>query len=241
MKGQVRAAFVALCAALVAGCVSLAPDYHVPETVTPAAFKEAGMWVKATPEDLLPKDGWWKIYGDSTLDDLENRLERRSPELDTELQRYDEARAYEAEAEAGMFPTLGANWNPTWDRQSNNRPLRGAHEPDIYDSDTLGGTVNYEIDLWGAVRNTVAAGKARTQAAAALLAAARLSLEADLADDYASLRGLDSQLQLLNDTVTAYQRAYNLIVLRHSGGVASGVDLGRAATSFTTPRRSCRM
>jgi outer membrane protein, multidrug efflux system len=232
MKAQERAAFVALLAALVAGCASLAPDYHVPNTVTPAAFKEAGMWVKATPEDSLPNDGWWKVYGDGVLNDLENRLERESPELDAELQRYDEARAYEAEAEAGLFPTIGANWNPTWDRQSNNRPLRGANEPDIYDSDTLGGTVNYEIDLWGAVRNTVAAGKARTQAAAALLAAARLSLETDLADDYASLRGLDSQLKLLNDTVTAYQRAYNLIVLRHLGGVASGLDLGRATTQL---------
>ena len=227
-----RGVFVPLCATFVVGCTSLAPDYQVPQTVAPSAFKEAGIWVKATPEDSLPQSGWWKIYGDTTLDDLENRQERESPELDTELQRYDEARAYEAEAEAGMFPTLGATWNPTWDRQSNNRPLRGAHEPDIDDSDTLGGTVNYEIDLWGAVRNTVAAGKARTQAAAALLAEARLSLETDLANDYASLRGLDSQLQLLDDTVSAYQRAYNLIQLRHSGGVASGVDLGRAETQL---------
>jgi NodT family efflux transporter outer membrane factor (OMF) lipoprotein len=210
----------------------MAPDYHVPETVTPSAFKEAGMWEKATPEDSFPKGAWWSIYRDTTLDDLETRLGHDSPELDTELQRYDEARAYVAEADAGMYPTIGATWNPTWDRQSNNRPLRGANEPDIYYSDTLGGSVNYELDLWGAVRNSVAAGKARAESAAALLAAARLSLETDLANNYASLRGLDSQLLLLNDTVAAYQKAYNLIVLRHSGGVASGVDLGRAATQL---------
>ncbi len=231
MRRNVRGALVALGAGLVAGC-SLAPDYHVPETVTPAAFKEAGLWVKAAPQDSLPKGAWWSIYGDATLDVLETRLERDSPALDTALQRYDESRAYVAEAEAGMYPTIGAGWNPTWDRQSNNRPLRGANEPDIYYSDTLGGNVNYEIDLWGAVRNSVAAGKARAESAAALLAVARLSLETDLANDYADLRGLDSQLQLLNDTVTAYQRAYDLIVLRHTGGVASGVDLGRAATQL---------
>jgi NodT family efflux transporter outer membrane factor (OMF) lipoprotein len=163
---------------------------------------------------------------------LEVRLEHDSPALDTALQRYDEARAYAAEAEAGLFPTIGADWNPTRNRQSDNRPLRSANQPDFYTSDTLDGTVNYEIDLWGAVRNSVAAGNARAESAAALLAAARLSLEADLANNYASLRGLDSQLRLLNDTVAAYQRAYNLIVLRHSGGVASGVDLGRAGTQL---------
>ena len=230
-RGHLRGAFVALCAGLMAGC-SMAPDYHVPETVTPSAFKETGMWVKATPGDSIPKGAWWGIYGDTTLDDLETRLEHDSPALDVALQRYDEARAYVAEAEAGMFPTIGADWNPTRNRQSDNRPLRSASQPDFYTSDTVGGTVNYEIDLWGAVRNSVAAGRARAEAAAALLAAARLSLETDLANDYASLRGLDSQLQLLNDTVAAYQRAYNLIVLRHSGGVASGVDLGRAATQL---------
>ncbi|HEX3667328.1 MAG TPA: efflux transporter outer membrane subunit [Rhizomicrobium sp.] len=230
-RSHATSALVALCAGLLAGC-SMAPDYHVPETVTPSAFKEVGMWVKAAPGDALPKGAWWSIYGDTTLDDLEVRLEHDSPALDTALQRYDEARAYAAEAEAGLFPTIGADWNPTRNRQSDNRPLRSANQPDFYTSDTLDGTVNYEIDLWGAVRNSVAAGNARAESAAALLAAARLSLEADLANNYASLRGLDSQLRLLNDTVAAYQRAYNLIVLRHSGGVASGVDLGRAGTQL---------
>jgi len=229
--GAVRGAFIALSAGFLAGC-SLAPAYHVPETVTPAAFKEAGMWVQAWPEDSLSRGAWWKVYDDPVLDGLETELERQSPELAGALQRYEEARAYVAEAEAGLYPTIGADWNPTRNRQSNNRPLRGADEPDVYTSDTLGTTVNYEIDLWGQVRNTVAAGKARQQAASALLADARLSLETDLAGDYASLRGLDAQLKLLNDTVAAYQRAYDLVVLRHSGGVASGVDLGRAATQL---------
>ncbi len=89
-----------------------------------------------------------------------------------------------------MWPVIGADWNPTRNRQSNNRPLRGANEPDVYTSDTLGGTVNYELDLWGAVRNTVAAGKARAEAQAANLAAIRLSLETDLADDYVGSPGL---------------------------------------------------
>jgi NodT family efflux transporter outer membrane factor (OMF) lipoprotein len=227
-----RGALIAASTGLLLGACSLAPDYHVPPTVIPQNFKETGIWVKATPQDSLSKGAWWKIYDDPTLDDLENRQDHSSPELDSALQRYDEARAYVAEAEAGMFPVIGSDWNPTRDRQSNNRPLRGANEPDVYTSDTFGGTVNYEVDLWGSVRNSVAAGKARAESVAALLAAARLSLETDLADDYATLRGLDAQLQLLNDTVSAYQKAYQLIVLRHNGGVASGVDLGRAETQL---------
>lgn len=236
IRMNTRAGCLVLGAGLLLASCSFAPDYQVPQTVTPAAFKEAGMWVKAAPGDSLPRGAWWTIYADPILDDLENRLEQGNPALDSAAQRYDEARAYVAEAEAGMFPTIGTSWNPTYNRQSNNRPLRGANEPDIYNSDTLGGSVNYEVDLWGAVRNSVAARKAQAESVAALLAAAHLSLETDLADDYATLRGLDAQLQLLNDTVAAYQKAYDLIVLRHSGGVASGLDLGRAATQLDDAR-----
>jgi len=231
-----RAASAVVCVGFTLAACSLASDYRVPATVTPQAFKEAGVWVKAMPEDTIPKGAWWKIYGDSTLDELENRLDHGSPALDSALQRYEQARAYVTEAQAGMTPVIGTDWNPTRNRQSNNRPLRGANEPDVYTSDTLGGTVNYEIDLWGAVRNSVAAGKARAEAAAALIAAVRLSLESDLADDYVTLRGLDAQLQLLGDTVSAYTRAYQLIVLRHTGGIASGLDLGRAATQLDDAR-----
>ncbi len=225
-----------LCTALiVAGC-SLAPDYTVPVTPTAAQFKEAGKWTKATPEDRLARGAWWKVFEDPTLDTLEQRLDASNPDLAVALARYDQARAYVAETQAGFFPDIGAGYNPTWNRQSNNRPLRGANQPDFYQADTVQGTVNYEIDLWGAVRNTVAAGKALEQAQAADLASVKLSLEAELALDYANLRGLDAQSQLLADTVKAYDRAYTMTAERHTGGIASGLDVGRAQTQLSDAR-----
>src|ERR1700757_443720 len=57
-----------------AGC-SMAPAYHVPVTTTPAAFKEAGPWVAATPGDPAAGGQWWSLYGDQTLDGLEAKIE----------------------------------------------------------------------------------------------------------------------------------------------------------------------
>lgn len=221
--------------ALIASC-SLAPKYDVPPTPTVAAFKEAGVWTKATPEDALNKSAWWHVYRDATLSDLESKIDTSNPTLASALARYDESRSYVAEAEGALSPTIGADFNPTRDRQSDNRILRGANEPDVYTGDTAGATINYELDLWGSVRNTVAAGKAEEQAQAALLAGVRLSLESDLADDYVKLRGLDAQSKLLDDTVAAYNRAYVMTNERHDGGVASGLDVGRAKTQLDDAR-----
>ena len=223
----------ACCAvAMLAGC-SLAPDYKVPPTApTPAQFKEAGNWSRATPEDHLTRGNWWTVFGDETLNGLETELDQSNPNLQVALAHYDEARAFLAEAQASLFPSIGLDFNPTQNQQSLNRPLRSASQPNFYAADTFAGSISYELDLWGSVRNTVAASAAQAEAEAALLASAKLSLEAQLAQAYFNLRGLDAQDAILDDTIKAYARAYRMTEDRHAGGIASGLDVGRAKTQL---------
>jgi NodT family efflux transporter outer membrane factor (OMF) lipoprotein len=222
-------------AALLAGC-NLAPAYHPPATPTPSAFKETGPWQEAAPADALQRGHWWALFGDPTLSGLEDRIEGANPTLREALARYDEAQAFAAEAAAGLYPSVGVGAQVTTNRQSANRPLRSASQPTYYGGDTAGGAIAYDLDLWGKLRNEAAAGKAEAQASAGDLESIRLSLEAQLADDYVRLRGLDAEAALLTETTAAYQRALTLTEARHAGGVATGLDVSRAQTQLETAK-----
>ncbi len=226
----------ALCTAAGLGACSLAPPYTPPAPPTVAAYKEVGPWTLAQPADDLGRGPWWSLYGDAQLDGLEQRIETANPTLAQALARYDQAEDLALEAGAAQSPTVGLGGSATTNRQSDQRPLRGGNEPDLYAANTIDAQASYELDLWGKIRNEVAAGRAEAQASAADLADIRLSLQAQLADDYLRLRGLDAQAALLRQTTDSYGRALSLTLARHAGGLASGLDVGRAQTQLDTAR-----
>lgn len=214
------------------GACSMAPPYRPPATTPVTAFKEAGPWLPAAPADLALRAPWWNAFHDASLDGLEARLDANNPTLAGALGRYDEARGYLAEARGDLFPTIGVNADLSRNRQSDNRPLRGANQPDLYPADTLGGSASYDLDLWGRVRNSVAAGKAEAEASSDDLAAIRLSLEAQLATAYITLRGYDQQKRLLSAAVDAYGQSDAMTERRFRGGIASGLDISRSGTQL---------
>ena len=228
---------VAACAlsAAMAAC-SLAPDYRAPTVAVPTAFKETGPWTQATPADPIRRGAWWQAYGDPLLDRYEAELAAQSPTLAEAVARYDAARAFAQEAAADALPTVGAGAQITRNRQSDNRPLRGSNQPDIYSADTVGLSAFYELDFWGRVRNEIAAGRAEAQASAADLETVRLSLEAQLADSYVRLRSLDAEAALLDDAVSAYDKAYTITHDRFTEGLVSDLDVSRAETQLQSTR-----
>ncbi|MDR3507650.1 MAG: efflux transporter outer membrane subunit [Caulobacteraceae bacterium] len=229
-----RLPLLAATALAMAGC-SLAPAYAPPVLTTPVAYKEIGPWTPADPADSVSRGDWWAIYGDETLDGLERRLEAGNPDLAIALSRYDQSRAYLSQARAALVPEIDLGGSATRNQQSLHRPLR-VGGVDTYTNDIVTGSISYEFDLWGRVRNLVAAGRAEAQASAADAASTRLSLEAQLADAYLSLRGLDAQGQLLADTTEAYARALKLTEAQHNGGAVSGLDVDRAETQLRTAK-----
>jgi NodT family efflux transporter outer membrane factor (OMF) lipoprotein len=220
----------------------MAPPLKVPEVPAADTYKEAAPWTVAAPADTLARDAWWTLYQDDDLNAMEKQLVVNSSDLAAAFARYQQAKALSDQAHSSLFPTVSANSGAIRNRQSDMEPLRvlGPNSPNDYGAYTLDAQINYEFDLWGRVRNLVAAGKANERAAQADLESARLSLQAQLADTYIALRGLDREVKLLEDSVTAYQKALDLTVQRHDGGIASGLDVARAQTQLESTRSQVR-
>jgi NodT family efflux transporter outer membrane factor (OMF) lipoprotein len=220
---------------LLSAC-SLAPPLKTPEISVAEAYKEMGPWTQAQPADRLPRDSWWTLYGNTELDELEKRLITGNPTLAAALANFAQARALADQARAGLFPTLSVGASVERDRESVHAPLRGPTTPTDYNANTVGGGVSYELDLWGRIRNEVTAAQANSAASAADLENARLSLIAQLVDDYVQLRSLDRDSAILDDTVTAYTRALKLTEQRHHAGIAPGLDVSQSQTQLNAAR-----
>ncbi|MGE7138918.1 efflux transporter outer membrane subunit [Luteibacter sp. NPDC031894] len=225
-----------LVAAALSGC-SLTPTYKAPDVPVAPAYANADTpWTEAKPADRLDRNGWWRLYGDARLDALQAKLLTNNATLAAALAHYEQSEAFTRQVRAGLFPQIGLNANAQWNRESDTRPLRGATSPSNYNSYTIGAQLDYEVDLWGRVRDTVTAGTAEEAASAADLASVQLSLQAQLADNYLQLNGFDRQIKVLDESITAFARALALTQSRHEGGIASGLDVARAQTQLSNAK-----
>lgn len=217
---------------------SFTPPYPGPPSAPtpPAAYKEAGEWKFADPQDLASRGAWWSVFRDPRLDGLESRIGEANQNLKASFARLQQARSETRIQRAGLWPTLNLGSSVTRGRTSVNSPGYVSGRNPNGGNFELAADFSYEADLWGRVRNTVSAGKASEQASAADLAALDLSLHAELATAYFNLLGEDAEQQLLDRTVEDYARSLLLTQRLFEGGAAALVDVEQARAQLQTAR-----
>lgn len=186
----------------------------------------------ATPADAQSRGAWWEAFDAPTLNELERELTHSNPDLRAAVARFEQARGIAIRTHSDIFPTLGANASARRGKGSANAPLAQAlgGASGVGNDFVLGLDLNWEVDLFGRLRNAAAAAGAQAQASAADMAAVELSLQAELATDYFSLRGDDATIQLLKDTIQVYDRAYELTRNRYQEGISAATDVDQADT-----------
>jgi multidrug efflux system outer membrane protein len=220
----------ALACSLLAGC-TVGPNYHRPAMPAPPAYKSEGPWRVADPKDSIPKGTWWEVYNDDELNGYEKQLLASNQSLSAAKDRLSQARALARVASAGYFPTVSTDPNASRQRYSGNRPeVVTIGRPLTQNTFAVPFSLNYEPDLFGKVKRTLEASNASLQSTAADYYNVILVLTAELAADYYSLRELDAEVQVVQEAVTIQQKGLQLVDARHSGGVASGLDLAQQKT-----------
>ncbi|MGE3541275.1 MAG: efflux transporter outer membrane subunit [Candidatus Tectimicrobiota bacterium] len=222
---------------LLPSACTVGPHYEPPVAPIPVAFKEAEGWKIAQPADDAPRGPWWEIFQDPQLNALQEQIEVSNQSLAMAEAQFRSARAAIGVARAAQLPTVTGTVGVSGSRPSLNRSGSSDNaSSDLRASYQLPLEASYELDVWGRIRRLVEANIATAQASAADVEAVRLSLHAELAVHYFSLRGLDAQKQLLDLTVSAFERALELTTNRYNQGVASQIEVVQATTQLETVR-----
>jgi NodT family efflux transporter outer membrane factor (OMF) lipoprotein len=222
----------------------------------PGGDAAAQGWKIAEPRDAELRTQWWEVFDDPKLDALEERVAISNQSIIAAEANYRAAYALVLEAQAQLFPTF--NLAPSATREKTSAALAGIGGGTVGTSTgtttttgtTSGSTppqstttaphniftlpleASYQIDLWGSIRNTVAANRFSAQASAATLANALLSTQSTLAQDYFQLRVADEQRRILDTTVADYRAVLAMVRTLFEQGLDSDEDVAAAETQL---------
>ena len=224
------AALAGIISLSLAGC-TVGPKYQRPPAPAPPAWKTEDPWREAAPRDVIPKGAWWEIFHDDELNRYEQKLLESNQSLVAARDRLDQARSLARVASAALFPVASTDPLASRNRYSGNRPqVLTSGNPLTQSVYEIPFALNYEADLFGRFRKNLEASNASLQGTAADLQNVQLVLTAELAADYFSLRELDAETEVVQESIKIEQQGLEVVNNRHEGGVASGLDLAQQKT-----------
>ena len=192
------------------GC-ALGPNYKRPDLDLPE---------QANAEDysIFQKYEWWEMFQDETLNALEKKALQHNRDLRQAIARVDQARAGVTDAVANQLPVIGL-------QGGSGRAGNYYGSGQTASSGTI--VAAFELDLWGKYRRLSEAAKADLLSTMTAKDTVLLSLTAQVATAYFTLRMLDAQLDITNQTLETRRESVRIYTSRYNAGVISEVDLRR--------------
>lgn len=206
---------------LVAACTEVGPNYVRPSVTTPVAFKEAGHAAPAAAAAAaaVPSAGkWWAIYNDPVLDGLVSQVQLTSQSLAAAAARVSQAQALVTVAGGAAEPSVSAGTIKSGKKNRND----------------FGIGVVWELDVWGRIRRDVEAHRAMAAASADDLAAATLSMQGQVVQDYFALRQDDALIELLQNAVTVDAQWHRMVGNQYTQGIATSAGVAEALMRSST-------
>jgi NodT family efflux transporter outer membrane factor (OMF) lipoprotein len=222
------------CAFTLTAC-AVGPNYHRPSAPPSPVFKEEQGWTPAKPAQIA-NEQWWSIYDDPVLSSLEQQVEVSNQNVKAAVATYYAAREAVGVDRGGFFPDigLGATATHSGGQGSLNSAVTGflpstSTTRTVYEADA---NVSWDLDIWGKLRREVESDVAKAQADAADIAAARLSAQDTLAQDYFQLRAAEQEMRILTTTVQDYKVSLQIAQNQVNAGTTTLADVYSARTQL---------
>ena len=220
-------------AMMTAACM-VGPNYSRPAVERPPAFKSE---LPASAAEL-PESGWWELYADPELDRLIEAANASNQTLRQAVARVDQARALARVAGSYLYPSVSADPGFSRTRVSGTRASPTTGQPVTaavtYNDWIIPADLSYEIDVWGRVRRSYESSRATARAAVADEAVVRLGVQTDVASFYYTIRSLDAQNEILEQTVAAYREQVRILSVQLKNGLVSSIVVYQAQATLQT-------
>ena len=207
----------------VAGC-SLAPNYQRPEAPVAASWTPT---VEATGSFAADVLDWKTFIIDPQLHRVVDAALSNNRSLRQALLDIEAARAQYRVQRADRLPSINAN--ATGSRQRLPADLSSSGRSDVSSSYQVGpGLTEYEVDLFGRVRNLSESALETYLATEEATRATQVSLIAEVIEAYLTRDGAQRRLALVEQTLKTREDSLELISRRRQAGTATALDYQEA-------------
>jgi NodT family efflux transporter outer membrane factor (OMF) lipoprotein len=223
-----------LASASLAGC-AVGPDFQEPKIAL------ASRYMSARVVDTRTDDGtWWQGFHDPILAGLVDKAVASNTDLAGALARIDQSRAVARGADASLLPSADGTGDATAVRQSLDSPIGAVSHivglPRDYNEYAVGVQASWELDVFGGLRRGSEAARAELIASEADAGAIAVSVAAETADAYLTLRGLQARLAITEDQERTEQGLVDVVRQRFNEGLAPERELNRAEAELESVR-----
>ena len=212
------------------GC-AVGPNYRRPEPNAPKTWNRTDATQPPVADASAQGDlsQWWRGLNDPLLSELVDEAQRQSLDLRMARARLRQARALLAVAGAGRFPSVAGSASATHSESTAGAGVASGGAATIAGNQLSAGfDASWELDVFGGVHRNVEAAVADEESASASLDGARVSLVAEVARNYVSVRSLQIRLGIALTNATVQNATHELTQFRAQAGLASAQDVYQA-------------
>ena len=221
---NMRAVAVFLVLAL-GGC-TVGPDYQRPAVDLPDAYPEAAP--PATGALTVPAD-WWLLYKDPLLDKLVAAGLSNNSDVKLAVARVEEAEGLMREVAATtLFPEIDLNASADRSRTTARTGSQSSSSKITRNNFEISGNTSFEVDFWGRLRRLRTAARDQYMATRYARDVAALTLTAGISQTYFTVRSLDAQLIVSDETLQAANDSVEIARRRAAAGLVSELDVNQA-------------
>ena len=203
---------------------SLAPNYQRPNMALPQGWSSVDGVGLAQQPSTTP---FWEEFGSADLNRLIDIALAQNLDLEAALHRIEEARAQAKVAGSPLYPNVSASGSAsrTFQDSKNTTLVRG------------GGSISYEVDLWGKNRNFAQSANYRVDASQFDREALRLVVTSDVTDFYSQILSLNDRIRIAEFNLKNAEEILRIIEARFAQGGVSGLEVSQqrvAVNGFRT-------